>query len=61
MKYFNSFSSRVRGATGRGRNQGGFTLIELLICLAILGILAIVVGTVVYFAFFSGKVHISFS
>lgn len=46
---------------GRGRRQGGFTLIELLICMAILCILALVVGTVVYFAFFSGKVHISFS
>ncbi len=46
---------------GRGRRQGGFTLIELLICMAILCILAIVVGTIIYFVFFSGKVHISFS
>ena len=46
---------------GRGRRQGGFTLIELLICLAILCILAIVVCTVIYFVFFSGKVHISFT
>jgi prepilin-type N-terminal cleavage/methylation domain-containing protein len=61
MKYFNSFSSRVRRAPRRARNQGGFTLIELLICLAILGILAVVAGTIIYFAFFSGRVHISFS
>jgi prepilin-type N-terminal cleavage/methylation domain-containing protein len=46
---------------GRGRSQGGFTLIELLICLAILCILAIIVGTVIYFTFFSGRVHISFT
>ena len=46
---------------GRGRSQGGFTLIELLICMAILCILAIIVGTAVYFTFFSGRVHISFT
>jgi prepilin-type N-terminal cleavage/methylation domain-containing protein len=48
-------------AFGRGRRQGGFTLIELLICMAILCILGIIVGTVIYFTFFSGRVHISFS
>lgn len=46
---------------GRGRSQGGFTLIELLVCMAILCILAVVVGTVIYFTFFSGRVHISFT
>ncbi len=49
------------GGSGRCRRQGGFTLIELLVCMAILGILAIIVGTVIYFTFFSGRVHISFS
>ena len=71
MKYFNwlisfffsfafSFSALPR-AGGRGRSQGGFTLIELLICMAILCLLGIIVGAVIYFAFFSGRVHISFT
>ena len=46
---------------GSGRSQGGFTLIELLICMAILCILAIIAGTIIYFVFFSGRVHISFT
>ena len=49
------------GSSCRGRRQGGFTLIELLICMVILCILAIIVGTAVYFTFFSGRVHISFT
>lgn len=46
---------------GRGRRQGGFTLIELLICMFILCVLAIIVGAAIYFTFFSGRVHISFT
>ena len=53
--------AHLTGTRGRGRSQGGFTLIELLICVAILCILAIVVGSVIYFVFFSGRMHISFT
>lgn len=64
MKLFNRFSftspSRRPRTLGR-RSQAGFTLIELLVVLFIICGLFVVGGLIVYFLFFSGQIHISFS